>query len=466
MKKLSYILNKEQAEPLYLQLYQQIKLSIYQQELQFGEKLPSKRNLCEYLQISQNTVESAYAQLLAEGYIESKPRSGFFVCFQAELAYPEPNVQKIAKKTAKTTAYLLDFNPNLIDSDNFPLEQWRKAGNFRVKEWLNMGDKQGDLNLRQQIAQYLLASRGVNCEPEQIIIGAGVESCLQPLLLLFNQLNPQMHWAMESHGYATVEKLLNLYQKTIVKMPLNSEQYQIDFDFLTQNRVNVAYLTPSHLYPFGHVLPINQRLQLLEWATEQDDRYIIEDDYDSEFRYKGKPIPSLQSLDTQDKVIYLGSFSKLLMPSLRIAFLVLPKRLLASYQQYCAFFSASVSRLEQQRLAKFILSGEFEKHISRMRKIYRRKMELLTELLAPYSAQIQVYGEHSGFYLLMELHHDDRTLEQLSALAEQCGIKLYPIAHGTRKLFVMGFGHLSEAQLTQGIEALFKAWHLQKNSQI
>ncbi|WP_150538646.1 PLP-dependent aminotransferase family protein [Actinobacillus vicugnae] len=460
MKKLSYLLNKQQSTPLYLQLYQQIKHSIHSQELQLGDKLPSKRQLCEHLQISQNTVESAYTQLLAEGYIESKPRSGFFVCFQAELAYSSSNAVKHFVNSTASSRYEIDFNPNKIDVSHFPFDRWKKSATWQHKDWLNMGDKQGDLNLRQQISQYLLASRGVHCEPEQIVIGAGVESCLQQLILLFQQLNPNMNWAMESYGYPTVEKLLTLYHKPIFKLPFSSENYQLDIEFLLKNQINVAYLTPSHLYPFGHILTIGQRQQLLEWATTQDGRYIIEDDYDSEFRYTGKPIPSLQSLDNQNKVIYLGSFSKLLMPSLRITFLVLPRNLLAEYQQHCAFFNASVSRFEQQRLAKFIQSGEFEKHINRMRKVYRKKMECLCELLSPYAQQIKYYGEHSGFYLLIELLNEDRTSAQLVELAKAQKIKVYPIEQQRRRLFSLGFGHLSELQLREGLNKLLACWEI------
>ncbi len=460
MKKLSYLLQKNSDTPLYLQLYQQIKRAIYTQSLQPGEKLPSKRRLCDYLQISQNTVENAYTQLLAEGYIESKPRSGFFVSFQSELNYPTEPFAKTTKKTTALSRPLFDFNPNRIDTDHFPLEHWRKCAACPNKEWLNLGDNQGELHLRQQIAQYLWASRGVNCEEEQIIIGAGVESCLQQLILLFQQIHPTINWAMEPYGYANVEKLLTLYQKTAVKLPFHTQNYQLDIDFLTEKNIQIAYLTPSHLYPFGHILPIGQRLQLLDWAAQQEDRYIIEDDYDSEFRYKGKPIPSLQSLDRQHKVIYLGSFSKLIMPSLRITFLVLPKTLLKAYRQHCSFFNASVSRFEQQRLAAFIQSGEFEKHINRMRKIYRRKMELLCGLLTPYAEQILYYGEHSGFYLLIEVINDPRSLSELTKIARQHQIKLYPIEYQRRKLFTLGFGHLSEKNLKSGVETLLSAWKI------
>ncbi|WP_040977564.1 MocR-like pyridoxine biosynthesis transcription factor PdxR [Necropsobacter massiliensis] len=466
MKKLSYRLSKTLDTPLYLQLYQQIKQAICRQELTFGERLPSKEQLKEYLQISRNTVESAYQQLMAEGYIQSQPRKGFFVCFQAELEF---NPQKRAKKSphfAPLPAARFDFNPNSIDTRHFPLQSWKKCGRycytFQRRELLSLGDKQGDPELRAAIADYLSASRGVHCSAQQIVIGAGVESCLQQLILLFNQRYPQAHfsYAMENYGYTKVEKLLRLYGKNVVKLPISAAEQPLDFSFLSRHNVNVAYVTPSHLYPFGQVLSISQRQQLLEWARARQDRYIIEDDYDSEFRYKGKPIPSLQSLDFGDKVIYLGSFSKLLMPALRISFMVLPKGLLADYAKHCDFFHASVSRFEQQRLAEFMRQGEFERHIHRMRKRYRKKMELLCALLAPYKDQIRYYGEHSGFYLLLELLHASRTSVELSALAQQREIKLYPVEYENKCLFSMGFGDLTEQQLESAVEILLDIWQI------
>ncbi|OOF78424.1 GntR family transcriptional regulator [Rodentibacter caecimuris] len=460
MKKLSYQLNKSAESPLYLQLYQQIKQAIHHQELALGSKLPSKRQLCDYLQISQNTVESAYNQLIAEGYIEAQPRRGFFVCFQAELSFPLQKNEQNRPLVKPERQVKFDFNPNKIDSRHFPWKLWQKCARFQrniaqQQQCLALGDKQGDLELREQIANYLAASRGVRCEAEQIVIGAGVESCVQQLILLFNHCYPQRNfrYAMERYGYAKVEKLLHLYGKSVIKFPL-----EMDFSQLAQDDLNVAYLTPSHLYPFGQVLTISQRQQLLEWAGRSAERYIIEDDYDSEFRYQGKPIPALQSLDYQDKVIYLGSFSKLLMPSLRLSFMVLPKTLLVDYQHCCDFFHSPVSRFEQQRLAQFIQSGELEKHIHRMRKIYRSKMVRLCELLAPHRQKIAYYGEHSGFYLLIELLNEPRSQQQLTTLAAQRDIQLYPVDYQGRKLFSLGFGDLSEEELSEAVGALLAVW--------
>lgn len=464
MKKMNYQLDKRLKVPLYLQLYQQIRALIYAQELACGEKLPSKRNLCEYLQISQNTVEAAYAQLLAEGYIESKPRQGFFVCFQPAFFFSGQKAKKTRPLSPKTTPIHFDFNPHSIDTHNFPLSRWRKAGKtlfqHRQQTLLSLGENQGEHQLRHEICDYLFSSRGVKCEIEQIVICAGLESAVQQLILLFDHLyqDQSVHYGMERYGYPTLEALLKRYHKTVIKLPLKQNSQQLDLDFLQESLINIACVTPSHLYPFGHVLSITQRQQLLAWAKEKPHRYIIEDDYDSEFRYKGKPIPALQSLDKHDSVIYLGSFSKLLMPSLRLSFMVLPKPLLPPYQQYCGFMKCSVSRFEQQRLAHFMQQGEFEKHINRMRKIYRRKMERLCTLLLPYRNKINYYGEHSGFYLLIELIAESRSLTTLTQLADENGVKVYPVDCEERKLFSLGFADLSETQLEDGIACLLNVW--------
>lgn len=466
MQKLAYHLDKSAPLPLYEQLYQQIKTAIHRQELQLGERLPSKRKLCQYLHISQNTVESAYDQLIAEGYVESHARRGFYVCFQAELDFPQTAavLQKMPANPPLVRPQF-DFNPNAIDTVHFPFQQWKKSGqglyHSDSQHLLPLDAAQGDLDLRQQIADYLAAARGIHCQAAQIIIGAGVEYCIQHLILLFNQLYPDrpFYYGMEHYGYPKVEKILQLYQKPIIKLPLNA-QYQLDLDFLFRQPVNIAYVTPSNVYPFGQVIPISQRQALLEWAEAQPSRFIIEDDYDSEFRYKGKPIPALKSLDKQHKVIYLGSFSKLLMPSLRLTFMILPPALLDLYQHYCACFHCPISRFEQYRLARFIQHGYFEKHLHRMRKIYRKKMELLCQLLAPYKHKISYYGEHSGFNLLIELLTETRSTETLLGLATRQNIKLYPIDYPQRRLFSLGFGNLSERQISEGLAALLAAWEI------
>ena len=472
MKHFAYQLDKSLSQPIYLQLYQQIKQAIHHGVLQQGEALPAKRRLAEYLSISQNTVENSYAQLLAEGYIESKPRVGYFVSTQF-LAPMIPTLApaKKSKKQKITHRWRFDFNPNLIDASHFPFELWKKLQKqFLTRQFadlLALGDKQGEYELRQQIADYLLSARGVKCTSEQIVINAGVELCLLQLMLVWQSCYPnkQMQCAMEEFGYAVVENLWKNYAGEVLKLPIDKVTYKVDLSVLFAHNIDLLYITPSHQYPFGSVLTISERQQLLAWANQIESRYIIEDDYDSEFRYQGKPIPALKSLDQHNKVIYLGSFSKLLMPSMRVSFMVLPESLLTMYQQKINFFNSTVSRLDQHVVALFMQNGEFEKHINRMRKYYRRKMELLCQQLKPYFPTIQFWGENSGFYLLIEVMDSTYTLAQLTELAAQQSIKIYPIVYHQRRLFVLGFGNMSEQDLAQGIAQLLASWQIKKPTQ-
>lgn len=461
-------LEKELTTPIYLQIYQQVKSVIEQGELKLGDKLPSKRKLADLLAVSQTTVETAYAQLQAEGYIESRPRSGFLVSFDHALFLPSSEQTTPPSLTKNPTNYHYDFTPNRIDTSLFPFKQWKKQLKHLLtpaySELLGLGDPQGDKFLRQQIRYYLYRARGVNCRVEQIVIGAGIETCLSQLLFLLQQYVAQrpLNVAMEYYGYSAVEQLLNERGQNLVRLGLvqdeqKSGQYRTDFTALQQSEINLLYLTPSHQYPYSTVLPIAERLQLLSWANLAPDRFIIEDDYDSEFRYKGRPIPALQYLDQQGKVIYFGSFSKLLMPSLRLAFMVLPPALLAVYRQLPSSH-CTVPRLNQHLLANFIQTGDFEKHLYRMRTVYRKKMELLCKLLQAYKTKIRFYGEQVGFYLLIELLNEPRTLSELHQLALKVGIKTYPIQHPEQTLFVLGFGHLSLQEISVSIELLMQQW--------
>ncbi|MBR0573246.1 MULTISPECIES: PLP-dependent aminotransferase family protein [Pasteurellaceae] len=470
MQLIAYTINKSSTEPLYIQLIEQIKYAIHEQRLQKGDKLPSKRRLSQHLQISQNTIETAYSQLMAEGYIESVPKVGFFVNVQAgdtllsKRSDPNKNLQKMINIIPpKSKKYCFDFNPNRIDSRHFPFEKWKKLNkkilNKNHSDLLHLNDPQGDQILREQLANYLNTARGVQCEAEQIVLTSGVEQLLQILMILFEKKHSQtLIYGIETFGYRVVENIFKLYQKYWIKLPLEPQSKRLDVASFLQKKIDVAYITPSHQYPFGGVLNIEQRQQLLEWVKAEPSRYLIEDDYDGEFRYQGKPIPSLQSLDRADKVIYFGSLSKLLMPAIRISFMVLPKSLLSDYQPIKQSFNCSVSRFDQQIVSLFIQQGFFEQHINRMRKRYRNKMEQLCRILTLYHDTIRYYGESSGFYLLIELIKDTRSSKQLVALAEQDKIKIYPIDWQNKQLFVLGFGDLSEEELERGIKKLLSSW--------
>ncbi|PAV30872.1 GntR family transcriptional regulator [Virgibacillus profundi] len=455
-------LDRENGIPLYEQLYACIKTEIMEGRISYGIKLPSKRKLAEFLKISQNTVEQSYDQLAAEGYIEGIARKGYFVLANEDLEYVQPNrLQNDTKKKKQKIRY--NFHPSQIDTENFPFAKWRKyAKNIIDKEnqsLLLMGDRQGEFVLREEIANYLYQARGVHCSPDDIIIGAGVETLLQQLILL---LGNKATYGVEDPGYHVISRILKNYPNKVY--PLNVDEKGVKVDSLDGSTIDMVYVTPTHHFPYGSVLSANRRIKLLNWASSRDDRYIIEDDYDSEFRYTGKSIPSLQSMDHNEKVIYLGTFSKSLIPSIRISYMVLPKRLMKSYKDELSFFQCSVSRMDQHILAQFMNAGDFEKHLNRMRKVYRRKMEKTLELLKPYQQIAEVVGDLSGFHVVLKVKNN-MCEEELVNRALKSDIKIYPLSsyvmenqYESQPIIILGFAGIPEAELAEAIGLLLKSW--------
>jgi GntR family transcriptional regulator/MocR family aminotransferase len=292
------------------------------------------------------------------------------------------------------------------------------------RELLKASHPQGDYKLRTHIAKYLHEYRGVNCLPEQIIIGAGTEYLLG---FLVQMLGTSVVYGVENPGYLKTYKVLKSNRANVEAITLDDEGMSIQS--LKKSDVNIAYITPSHHFPLGIVMPINRRMQLLKWANEKTDRYIIEDDYDSEFRYNGRPIPALQGLDTNQKVIYMSTFSKSIAPSIRISYMVLPPSLLHVYQSYFMFYSCTVPRFEQYTLYKFISGGYFERHLNKMRNIYKtRKEKLVTELeKLSFSDKIEIQGKNAGLHLLLKINSclDEN---ELISLAKTYGVKLYGLS--------------------------------------
>ncbi|MFG3614359.1 PLP-dependent aminotransferase family protein [Rummeliibacillus sp. G93] len=461
-------LEKDTSIPLYEQLYEKIKKGIIDGSISVRTKLPSKRKLSEFLSISQTTVELAYAQLLAEGYIISKPRVGFFVEALEELAYVEKAVAHPTLKTSANPEVYIDFNPGSIDTKAFPFAAWRKyakdAIDLHQKELLLLGSPQGELELREQIASYLYQSRGVLCSPEQIVIGSGTEQLLPMIMKLLGEKN---HYAIENPGYTLTHYIFDQSYQQII--PINVDQDGMKIQQLEQTDANVAYITPSHQFPTGAVLSASRRFQLLNWAAQDKKRFIIEDDYDSEFRYIGKPIASLQGMDRLNKVIYLSTFSKSLMPSLRIAYFVLPRELLPIYYKMFSYYTSTVPRFEQYILAQFMKEGHFSKHLNRMRKIYRKKLEKLTLSLTPYGPSVSISGEQAGMHVVLTVNHK-LNAQTLSERALQKGIRIIPITNymitptieERDNQFLLGFGGLDEDQIPYAIEQLMDCWEIQK----
>ncbi len=457
-------LQRKSTIPLYEQLYLYIKTEIIEGRLSYGTKLPSKRQLIDVLQISQNTVEAAYDQLRAEGYIEVIPRKGYYVQAFEELEYVASTQVEDDQREETQSDILYNFHHSHIDTEHFPFTQWRKYVKNTIDEshqdLLLNGNSQGELILRREIAGYLYDARGVKCSPEQIVVGAGAEILLQQLFLLFDE---KTVYGVEDPGYHLILQMLQVHPNEVHPLEIDLEGVKIKS--IEQSSIDVVYVTPSQHFPYGTVLHVNRRRKLLNWANSKEGRYIIEDDYDSEFRYSGKTIPSLQSMDTNDKVIYLGSFSKSLMPSLRISYMVLPKSLLKRYQTQITFYHSTVSRIDQYALSQFMADGEFEKHLNRMRKIYRRKLEKVIQLLKPYEKEFTIIGEQSGLHIILDVHNGMNE-DTLVKKAAQAKLKVYPLsAYSIENLdkkapkIILGFAGIPENKLEHAISLLLDAWN-------
>ncbi|MDA5562008.1 PLP-dependent aminotransferase family protein [Exiguobacterium sp. MMG028] len=465
MDMLTFSLEQDSSIPLYEQLYKHIRDAIVDDTLKTGTKLPSKRKLTQFLDVSQTTVEFAYAQLLAEGYIESVPRKGFYVLPQEEL-YVRRSSSTITPSPPKKT-YTYDVSPSQIDTTAFPFERWKRHVKNVVDEvhheLLALGSVQGDLELRQEIATYLYHSRGVQCSPEQIIVGPGTEQLLPQLLDLLPDASV---FGIEDPGYPLTRLLFEQQGRTSIPIPV--DESGVCVSELERHEIDALYVTPAHQFPTGTVLSVSRRQRLLNWALVHQ-TYIIEDDYDSEFRYSGKPIPSLQSMDPNERVIYISTFSKSLMPSLRIGYMVLPTPLLNRYRERHHYFTCSVPRFEQHTLALFMSSGDFEKHLNRMRKIYRRKLEIVLAAFRPFEPIVTVTGASAGLHVVLTVI-SDRTEKELKQSAESSEIAIksmndYRIVHpDSHKQFLFGFAHLPESSLPNVIDQLMNAWTIPKGA--
>ncbi len=462
-------LQTENGKCLYEQIYEYIRQEIRDGKLLQGERLPSTRSLAEYLQVSRSTVDVAYEQLLSEGYIEARPYRGYFVCKMEELFRLEEQGEKgVAAVSApqKNTvgSYTYDFSPTQIDMSAFPFSVWKRMNKNILSDsnskLFSQGNAQGDLGLRETIARYLHASRGVNCTPEQIIVGAGNDYLL---MLLEKILGKNLPVAIENPTYKRAYQIFQSFGYPVITVDMDENGLLVSE--LEKTEAVLAYVMPSHQYPTGTVMPIGRRSELLKWANSREERYLIEDDYDSEFRYKGKPIPSLQSSDKNGKVIYMGTFSKAIAPAIRVSYMVLPQKLVEVYRERCYFYSTTVSRIDQKILDEFIRGGYFERHLNKMRKCYREKHDLLLELLEPFRAEFDISGENAGLHLLLTSKRKVTEKVLLEAASRQ-GIKVYGLSDSLVKkedqnqshTVILGYGGLKREEIEKGIEALKKAW--------
>ena len=452
--------------PLYEQIYQYIKEEIRQGKLAAGSRLPSTRVLAQNLRLSRSTTQMAYDQLLSEGYIESLPCKGYFICKIEELVEmrQKGNRPFVERRDPGRSRYEVDFSPRGIDLDSFPFNTWRKISRNTLvddnKEMFAVGDPQGERSLRTAIGEYLHLARGVDCRPEQILIGAGSEYLL---MLLSQILGSGRRIAMENPTYKQAYKVLKGEGYPVV--PVEMDRHGMDVGRLMESGADVAYVMPSHQYPTGIVMPVKRRQELLGWAYGGPDRYLIEDDYDSEFRYKGKPIPALQGLDRGGRVIYMGTFSKSIAPAIRVGFMVLPEHLLEIYRERAGFYLSTVSRIDQNILYQFITQGYYERHLNRMRAVYKGKHDALLAGLKELEDRFSIKGEYAGLHVLLT-HRRGIPEKELVEQAAAFGVKVYgmsgcfirPAAEGDSSTVMLGYASLSEEEIQRGTALLDKAW--------
>lgn len=466
MDKITINLSSDKSIPLYEQLYNYLKSEIQLGNFKPNSKLPSKRKLAIYLQISQNTIETAYQQLVAEGYIRSKAKVGFFVCDLSEIIkVNKEQKQSDVKKNKNRESFIYQFSASRVDLENFPYKLWKKLSKNILdednKKILQLDHSQGDYNLRESISNYLHYSRGVKSTPEQIVVGAGTEYLIQ---LIIQMLGRDNKYGMESPGYFKIYRICKNFGININGIEMDSEG--VDINELEKSLVNILHITPSHQFPLGIIMPINRRINLLNWANKGKNRYIIEDDYDSEFRFSGKPIPALQGLDRNGKVIYLGTFSKSLAPSIRIGYMVLPEELLEIYRKRFSFYACTVSRLEQQTLNSFILEGHFERHLNKMRNIYKKKREKLVSLIKENFPESEIIGQNSGLHLLVRVNNG-MTEDKLKKRAISVGVKVLGLSNnsfmkmekrGVEPIIFFGYANLGEDEMEEAFRLLKSVW--------
>ena len=445
--------------PLYDQLYRHIAGAIQSGALAPGAKLPSKRRLCALAGVSMSTVETAYSLLAAEGYVLSKPRSGYVCAHLLLPASAAPAPVPEAPQSLDPPRWAYDCSTSAVDVSAFPFSSWARITKEAVYEnpgLLQRGHPQGDWPLRAALAQLLAQYRGVRCSPEQVVVGAGADYLLSLLLQL---LPEHRSLALEDPGYPAAYAAAALHGREPVPIPVDGQG--MDRDALERSGAGLAYVTPSHQFPLGVTMPAGRRSQLLHWAASGPGRFLIEDDYDSEFRWSSRPIPALQGLDRAGRVVYMGTFSRSIAPAIRVAYMILPPALLERYRRTFSHGACAVSRFEQESLRRFLAQGLYGRHLRRTGNLYRRKCALFTEALGAIPGA-SITGAEAGLHFLLTLPRFSE--EELVARAAAQSVRVHPLSrycHAVPPLpstVVLGFAGLSEDQLAQAAERLRAAW--------
>lgn len=464
---LTYDLSKTDGAK-YLKLYELIKKDITGGVIAAGEKLPSRRSFANNLGVSTVTVDNAYDQLLQEGYIYSLPKKGYFVEKINRITAPARGLPKTPiSSIGKTSEHYFDFSSNRPELSNFPFSVWAKINRNVIadksEELLKVSYSTGIPALREAIARHLSSFRGMEVSPEQIVVGAGTEYLYG---LIIKLLGKDKKYCLENPGYKKIRQVYDMEGIDYGFADIDDEGLIIEN--LVRNNADVAHISPTHHFPTGVTTPITRRYELLHWAGEKSERYIIEDDYDSEFRLRGTPIPTLQSIDNSEKVIYMNTFSKSLTSTIRISYMVLPPHLAAKYYRELSFLSCTVSTFDQYTLAEFISGGYFEKHINRMRIKYSKKrdrvLEITKDILGePGEGGYEIEENDSGLHFILKLYtkYSDTELEERLLKKNAKISAVSDFYHGTKPenigKFIFDYSNINLDKLPEALRILKKA---------
>ncbi len=458
---LTYSLSKSSGMSLYEQLYRHIKSDILTGKLAPDEKLPSKRMLAEHLKLSVETVKTAYEQLVAEGYIYSREKRGYYVTPMERT--PNANVVAARGEEQQERSWFLDFVTNSTAAEYFPFTTWVKLMRRTILEQdtglLRSMPSTGAPELRQAIRDHLRQERGMTVEAGQIIVGAGTELLYH---LLVQLLGRDKCYAVEEPGYG---KIARIYESNGVSVRyIGLDENGLSAEKLRQSDADVVHISPSHHYPTGIVMPISRRQELLHWAAEKEGRYILEDEYDSEFRFTGRPIPTMYSVDENQRVIYLNTFSKTIAPSIRISYMILPISLLEEYHRRLDFYACTVSGFEQYTLAEFLARGSYEQHLNRMRKRYRQKRDAVMACIetGALAGRATIMERGAGLHFLVRLQ-TELPDEVLRNRAAQQGLRLALLSDYYRDkqaapmhVLVVNYSGLELERLPEALDRLAK----------
>lgn len=453
--------------PIYEQIYRQIKEKIMSGEWVFNKKLPSSRQLAGDLRVSRNTVEQAYQQLYAEGYLYSKCRCGYFVekldaTFISQCS--SSTSDSYISNTNGKDQCKYDFRYGKLDYRYFPAKVWKnlmiQCFEAELDGNASYGEPQGEIGLREQIVKYVAEYRGVQCRPEQIVVGAGTLHCLGLLGNILRQFTSTV--AFEDPGYGKTRAVLK--NAGFQVCPIDVDKEGIDVEALEDSGATAVYVTPSHQFPTGAIMPISKRLQLLEWAIRKQ-AIIIEDDYSCHFRYNVRPIPSLQGISPKANVVYFGNFSKPLLPSLRIAFMILPPSLLNIYKTIYRTYNTSVPYLYQRTLERFMGEGYWDRHLRRVLQVYKKKHDCLIQVLKEqFGDLIEINGKNAGLFVTIKVNSNLLETELIQSAAQQ-GVRVYPVSdHWERiqkydgKSVLLGYSNLDLDEIEKGVRLLRQAW--------